>query len=506
MQKYTVSIIFTIILSLLFASNLPAKQRGIKVTAKTPAGEEIPLYRNSYAFVVGNGNYTNGWDPLPGAIRDVKDVARALEENGFNVVLKTDLTRDEFNRAFGNFCYKYGKDVNNRILFYYAGHGHTQKMFTGEDLGCLVMVDAPVPEKDPMSFRLASVDMQAIVNEAKMIKARHALFMFDSCFSGSILNLRERVVPEIITASVRLPVRQFITAGRANEPVPDHSVFKQAFLDLLEGRDKEPIPDGYITGEELGLYLKNKVPEYNPAQHPQYGKIKDVRLDKGDFVFALKTPTQPSPQYDRLIEKRERLEQERRELERLKTEIERRRIEAERERLKDEKKRLEVASIPKNPEPPNSAFIQISCSDVNYGNPKYHQKMDELAERAGLPGDYWNRYHESVVGALCSGDIRSVDELVDAGYVKPQEAQGIAKVFGKSYKSKQRSEMGKRYGYSRVKFLDMGACDACAGNIAQFYAEKPNSPCGRLAKQAIEGNPDAITRLVAFPDYCQMSD
>ena len=315
MRKSIIIVLVPIFVFLIFPANLPAKQRGIMVTAKTPSGKEIPLYKGSYAFVVGNGTYTNGWDPLPGAIRDVKDVARALKANGFNVVLKTDLTRDEFNRAFGNFCYKYGTDVNNRILFYYAGHGHTQKMFTGEDLGSLVMVDAPVPEKDPIGFRLSIVNMQTIVTEAKIIKARHVLFMFDSCFSGSVLNLREMVVPEIISDSVSLPVRQFITAGRANEPVPDHSIFKQAFLDLLEGRDKEPIPDGYITGEELGLYLKNKVPVYNPAQHPQYGKIKDIRLDKGDFVFILKISFASQPldmgqsnsirDYFKIIEKKE---------------------------------------------------------------------------------------------------------------------------------------------------------------------------------------------------------
>jgi len=203
------------------------------------------------------------------------------------VTLKKNLTKGSFNEVFGRFCHKYGKNRDNRLLFYYAGHGHTLEMATGEDLGYLVMVDAPVPEKDPMGFNLSSVDMQAILTQAKMIKARHVLFMFDSCFSGSILNLRERVVPQNISDSVRLPVRQFITAGRANEPVPDHSIFKVAFLDLLEGRDKEPIPDGYITGEELGLYLKNKVPVYNPTQHPQYGKIRDIRLDKGDFVFQL---------------------------------------------------------------------------------------------------------------------------------------------------------------------------------------------------------------------------
>lgn len=38
---------------------------------------------------------------------------------------------------------------------------------------------------------------------------------------------------------------------------------------------------------ELGFYLKEKVPKYNPGQHPQYGTIRDIELDKGDFVFVL---------------------------------------------------------------------------------------------------------------------------------------------------------------------------------------------------------------------------
>ena len=297
MRKLTIIILSCIIILIIPFDGFTSNYRGIRVTAKTPNGKEVPLYSGSYALVIGNGEYTKGWDPLPGAIKDVKDVTRALKENGFEVTLKTDLTRNEFNRVFGSFFYKYGRDKNNRLLIYYAGHGHTQKMATGEDLGYLVMVDAPTPEKDPMGFRLSSVDMQTIVTEAKLTKAKHVLFMFDSCFSGSILNLRERLVPEAISENIGLPVRQFITAGRGNEPVPDHSIFKQAFLDLLEGRDKEPIPDGYITGEELGLYLKNKVPEYNPAQHPQYGKIRDVRLDKGDFVFQLPSSgiMKPSP-------------------------------------------------------------------------------------------------------------------------------------------------------------------------------------------------------------------
>ena len=265
----------------------PQTSRGMKISVRTSAGEHIELYNASYALVIGNGNYTNGWDPLPGAMQDVKEVADALKTHGFNVTLKTDLTSDEFNEAFQTFVLGDGADENNRLLFYYAGHGHTLPLANEQERGYLVMVDALDPDTDKLGFVLGSISMETLVGESKAIRARHVLFLFDSCFSGTILNARDRVVPESISDNIRHPVRQFITAGRANEPVPDRSVFKTAFLDLIDGRATEPFRDGYITGAELGLYLKNQVPIYNEAQHPQYGKIRDPKLDKGDFVFVL---------------------------------------------------------------------------------------------------------------------------------------------------------------------------------------------------------------------------
>lgn len=152
---------------------------------------------------------------------------------------------------------------------------------------------------------------------------------------------------------------------------------------------------------------------------------------------------------------------------------------------------------------PGSAFAQLSCSDVQYGNPNYQEKMDELAARAGLPDQYWNRYHEDVVRGLCSGNTRDIDALIDSGSVKSREVQGIARILGKTYKLKQRSESGKRYKYARERFSRMGACSACADNMAQYYTKKPDSPCGKLAKQALEGNPEATQKIVEFPNYCQ---
>ena len=263
-------------------------QRGMSVTVRMESGEAFDLYKDSYALVIGNGSYPakNGWNSLPGAVNDVREVSEVLERHGFNVTLKIDVTKAEFNKVFSEFIYKSGKVPDNRLLFYYAGHGYTTKSATGEDLGYLVMLDTPHPENEA-EFDLYSIDMVKFVSDSKKIHAKHVLFMFDSCFSGTILNLRNRVTPSHITDRIKNPVRQFITAGRADEPVPDRSEFKKAFLNLLEGRVEEPTPDGYLTGVELGDYLYRTVPKFSQGQHPQHGKIHDQQLNTGDFVFVL---------------------------------------------------------------------------------------------------------------------------------------------------------------------------------------------------------------------------
>ncbi len=304
MKKIRPFLFFSIFCSaiLLIITTELFSQRGMNVPVRIESGEEFSLYKDSYALVIGNGAYPvkNGWNPLPGAVEDVKEVAEVLERHGFNVTLKIDVTKSEFNKTFSEFIYESGKDKDNRLLFYYAGHGYTTKAATGEDLGYLVMLDTPSPT-NAAEFDLYSVDMVKFVSDSKKIHAKHVLFMFDSCFSGTVLNLRNRVTPSHITDRIKNPVRQFITAGRADEPVPDRSEFKKAFLNLLEGRVEEPTPDGYLTGVELGDYLYRTVPKFSQGQHPQHGKIHDQQLNTGDFVFVLSQNEQDSNK-DRDIE------------------------------------------------------------------------------------------------------------------------------------------------------------------------------------------------------------
>jgi hypothetical protein len=82
-------------------------------------------------------------------------------------------------------------------------------------------------------------------------------------------------------------VRQFITAGAADQEVPDDSVFRRQFVAGLAG-EADMNHDGYVTGSELSQFLEYTVINYTRgAQTPQYGKIRDPFLDKGDFVFFL---------------------------------------------------------------------------------------------------------------------------------------------------------------------------------------------------------------------------
>jgi hypothetical protein len=176
-----------------------------------------------------------------------------------------------------------------------------------------------------------------------------------------------------------------------------------------------------------------------------------------------------------------------------------------RERMSFPRRRagLVLAAILLSFVPLKPVLATISCEDVKNGSPSYEEKMGELARQAELPGNYWSRYHESIVSDLCSNNSKGVNKLVDYGFVKPREVEGIARVLGKMYKATQESQAGKAYARSRQRFVEMGACTSCADNIAQYYIRDPSSPCGKLAKHALDGNTDAIKKLTEFPDYCK---
>jgi len=102
-----------------------AQQRGIQVKVVTQAGQSIDLYRESYALVIGVSDYTHGWPRIPNAVRDAREVGDELKKHGFHITLLENPASAQLKEGIEKFIASYGLDEHNRLLFYFAGHGHT---------------------------------------------------------------------------------------------------------------------------------------------------------------------------------------------------------------------------------------------------------------------------------------------------------------------------------------------------------------------------------------------
>ena len=247
--------------------------------AITTQGESLDLYRQSHALLIGVSDYNNGWSKLPAIPEELDHLEQELIRKQFNVVRLSNPDARELKQGITDFIDQYGYEPENRLLFFFSGHGHSQS-----NKGFLVPADAPLPDNRSV-FRRRALSMNQFMAWARDIEAKHALFLFDSCFSGSVFkskNLPSAAERYIRNATAR-PVRQFITAGSADEVVPARSAFTPALVDALQG-DGDLNEDSYITGSELGVHLSQLVPRF-VDQTPQYGKIRDYHLAQGDFVF-----------------------------------------------------------------------------------------------------------------------------------------------------------------------------------------------------------------------------
>lgn len=284
MKKKLLSLLFILLIAMLFASSsIFATTRGIHIVSRQ--GQTVYLYKDYHALVMGISDY-DYWPKLPNSVKDAKEVAEKLKAMGFQVKLVLNSTSEALRSVINDVVFLIGSEENRAILIYFAGHGETEILADKTRIGYIIPKDCPTLAKDPLAFSSKAISMREIELSALKIRSKHVLMVFDSCFSGTLFNLVRSIHPQAISEKSGLSVRQFITSGSENEAVPDNSMFKRCFLVGLEG-DADLTDDGYVTGSELGMYLSEKVVNYtNSRQHPQYGKINNPNLDRGDFIFV----------------------------------------------------------------------------------------------------------------------------------------------------------------------------------------------------------------------------
>ena len=295
MKKYTFPII--ILLVCIGQSVYPQQERGMQVVVRDPAtGEQIQMYENSWALLIGINKYQNV-NRLDYAVPDAQSIGDLLTRKfAFKTENITSLFDDQATKA--NITEAFSKLLqtheNDRLVVFYAGHGTQYKASGGGEMGYLVPVDGKAT--NPSELYNSCISMQELRNLANMIPAKHILFLVDACYGGlaaissRALKMETQQYLQKISVS---KARQIITAGGRGEQVIEksewgHSAFTYK---LLEGLDKglaDLTGDYLVTASELFTYLKPAVTA--ASENRQTPVFKAFSEDEGEFVFVLQQP------------------------------------------------------------------------------------------------------------------------------------------------------------------------------------------------------------------------
>jgi peptidoglycan/xylan/chitin deacetylase (PgdA/CDA1 family)/tetratricopeptide (TPR) repeat protein len=255
-------------------------------------GAPRKLYRESWAVIIGVNDYGK-WPKLRYAVNDANGIEEALvnrfgfQPDHIRKLLNGEATRQRIMQVLGDELTDSRKvDREDRVFFFFAGHGATRTLDDGRQIGFIVPVDA-----DQSNYYSTAISMTALREAADLIPAKHIYFVMDSCYSGLAMSRgtsgfsKDRSYIEEVT---RRTARQILTAGGAEQEVADdgpkgHSVFTWAFLQGLEGA-ADLDGNGVITASELGAYVSPIVSSF-ARQTPVVGNL--VGSEGGEFLFEL---------------------------------------------------------------------------------------------------------------------------------------------------------------------------------------------------------------------------
>jgi hypothetical protein len=180
-------------------------------------------------------NYLNTPHELHGCVNDVTNVSKRLTSQGFSITTLTDYTekkptKENILNAFKDLLTSSSK--GDLLFFMYSGHGSN-------------VVDKNGDEPDRMDELLITCDLKGIVDDdLKLLLNQHlpngvTLFaMFDSCFSGTVLDLKYQFLDSLNYDSYTEHSKNIETKGNVY---------------MISGcTDKQTSSDAYINNQSQG--------------------------------------------------------------------------------------------------------------------------------------------------------------------------------------------------------------------------------------------------------------
>jgi hypothetical protein len=271
------------------------------VNAQASSSSADPL-RRGHALLIGISHYADSdWPQLDDIPLQLEALQAGLKDHFETIEVRQDLDARELWQTIDHFIRFHGNDSDARLFVYYAGHGYTEVISQrNENRGYITGRDTPSTRRGTRQTydqaRLRAVSMPQISALLREVLARHVLFVFDSCFAGTIFTTRSAseppkiLSPETLARLMEQPAREFITAGQASERVPSHSPIPELLLAALGGA-ADQYNQGVISAAAIGVYLKYAVSQMSGvALTPQEGKLSDPALPKASSYFEFPGP------------------------------------------------------------------------------------------------------------------------------------------------------------------------------------------------------------------------
>ena len=267
-------------------------------------------FRQSLAVLIGVDRYAQGVSELRTAVADTKKLAEILySDHGFEtrVLLDEEATCAQL-RALVTEELPKRISSEDRVLFYFAGHGIAVESVDGPK-GYILPQDAA---RDDIGRYFPMVELHDALSA---LPCRHVLVILDCCFAGALRwsSTRDLVLaPESLHQEryawfVRDRAWQAIASAAHDQKALDvaaehalgarggsgHSPFAQALIDGLTGaadrHRADGTGDGVITATELYLHLEEQLKppagSDRPTQMPILWPLRNH--DKGQFVFLV---------------------------------------------------------------------------------------------------------------------------------------------------------------------------------------------------------------------------
>lgn len=262
-------------------------------------------FDHSYALIVGNDNYAGmGLGKLTNAESDASGVANYFRAQGYQVTSLIGPTAATKGRVDAAVTALAGRVTqNDRFVFFFSGHGKSRRT-EGVDIAYLV-VPGGRSANDPTSL-ISTGDIADY--SRRLDRARHQLFIFDSCYAGLMGQFQSRGSEEplrynsetfLVNDLSTRRVRQYLSAGGEDQEVLDNgparlSWFTYFLLKGLEPGTASPRASGLITFSELATYVQALTA--NPKHTPAFGSLAGHQ--GGEYL--LRSTAQGSPQLPHL--------------------------------------------------------------------------------------------------------------------------------------------------------------------------------------------------------------